>query len=511
MSFAALKKFRFRGGIHPEENKSASEGNAIESLPLAPKLYVPVQQHIGKPAEVEVEVGSYVQKGQLLAHQQGFISAPVHAPSSGTVVAVDKFPAPHPSGLPVKMVVIETDGKEQWIDRIPVADPFALEAADIANRVALAGIVGMGGATFPAAVKLKASERSAINTLIMNGAECEPYLTCDDRLMQERADEVVGGARLMQKALGANKVVFVIERNKPTAIAAMELASQTFPDISIAAVPTRYPMGSEKQMIQAATGEEVPAGGLGADIGVMVHNVGTAYAVWRALKHGEPSISRVVTVTGGAVNSAHNYEVPVGTPVSYLLEAAGGTAEETDRLLMGGPMMGQVMPNPDIPVVKGLNGIVALSPAEVRPDSSTACIRCGRCVSACPIGLMPLEMASRARQDDLKGALSFGLVDCIACGSCAWVCPSHIPLVHYFNYAKGVLAERDRAEHKARETRKLAGIKTERLERIKREKEEEAARKKAEREAKKKAREAAKAAKEAAADNKDNPPEAQAS
>lgn len=507
MSLSAFKKFRFRGGIHPDDNKSASEASAIESLPLAKKLYVPVQQHIGKPAEVEVEVGDCVLKGQLLAHQQGFISAPVHSPSSGWVVAVDKFPAPHPSGLAVKMVVIETDGKDQWIDRIPVADPFALDAGDIANRVAQAGIVGMGGATFPSAVKLKSSERSTIETLIMNGAECEPYLTCDDRLMQERSSEVIDGARLMQRALQAKKVVFVIERNKPIAIAAMELASHAYADISIAAVPTRYPMGSEKQMIQAATGEEVPAGSLGADIGVMVHNVGTAYAVWRALKHGEPSISRIVTVTGGAVISAHNYEAPIGTPVSYLLKAAGGTAEETDRLLMGGPMMGQVMPNPDIPIVKGLNGVVALSQAEVRPDDATACIRCGRCVSACPIGLMPLEMASRARRDDLKGALSFGLIDCIACGSCSWVCPSHIPLVQYFNYAKGVLAERDRAEHKARETRKLAEIKTERLERIKREKTEEAARKKAEREAKKKAREAAKATKEAAA-KKDNPPEA---
>lgn len=482
-----MKLFRIRGGVHPEERKEATAQRPIEAVPLPALLRIPLQQHIGAPAEPVVRMGERVLKGQLLANSQGMISAPVHAPTSGRIVRIGGYTAPHPSGLPVRTITLEPDGKDQWIGLEGVDDPFALEPEAISTRVAAAGIVGMGGATFPAAVKLNLRRRYRLRLLVINGAECEPYLTCDDRLMQEQAAEVVDGIRIMAHALGVTRALVAIEDNKPRAQEAMRMACQGDPVVSVAGVPTRYPMGSEKHLVQALTGLETPARGLTADIGVVVHNVATAFAVHEAIRFGKPLLERVVTVSGGAVRTPRNLRTLLGTPVEHLLKLCGGTAAEPERLLSGGPMMGQVLPSVRVPVVKGCNGILALTPDEVRSERAMPCIRCASCVGACPSGLVPLEMAAYIRAGDLEGAARFGLADCIACGSCAYVCPSRIPLVQYFNHAKGEVAARERARVKQEETRRLAAQKSERLERMAQVKREALARRKAEMAARKQA------------------------
>lgn len=481
-----MKLFRFRGGVHPEGRKQSTAGLPIDTLPLPARLYLPVQQHIGAPGEPVVRPGERVRRGQLLAHSQGNLSAPIHAPAAGTVVAIEPFTAPHPSGLAVRTIILETDGLEGH-EPEPACDPFTLSPGEIAARVGAAGIVGMGGATFPAAVKLNLGSRSHVHTLVINGGECEPYLTCDDRLMREQPEAILDGVRIMLRALGANEARIAIEDNKPQALESMTEAARLIGNIEVCSVPTRYPMGSEKQMIQALTGREVPAGKLSADIGVMVHNVATAHAVHRALRHGQPLTSRVVTVGGGAVRRPRNLLVPLGTLVSDLIEACGGLKEIPARLLTGGPMMGQVLPHARVPVVKGTNGIIALTAREIGAGGTGPCIRCARCVEACPCGLMPLEMAARARSGDLDAALDYGLGDCISCGSCSYVCPSNIPLVQYFNFAKGALADRREQQRRVEETRRLAEARRKRIEDQEREKAEAAARRKAEREAKQRA------------------------
>lgn len=486
-----MRLFKFRGGVHPDGHKQATACKAIETLPTPEYLYVPVQQHIGAPAEPEVNVADNILKGQLLAHSQGAVSAPVHAPTSGTVHAIENHPAPHPSGLPVKTIVIKSDGEDRWINSIAPIDPFQLSADEIAIRVGAAGVVGMGGATFPSAVKLNLRNRYTIHTLVINGAECEPYLTCDDRLMQENSEQIIDGIRIIQKALGATKVLVAIEDNKDIALTAMKSAVTNISDINITKVPTRYPMGSEKHLIQAVTGKEVPARALSADIGMIVHNVGTAYAVHRAVRYSRPLVSRVVTISGDAIHEPRNVEVPLGTRVSELIEFCGGYKETPSRLLMGGPMMGQTLPHEQVPIVKGTSGIVALSQQQIAEQLARPCIRCASCVNACPCGLLPLEMAARSKTGDFEGALNYGLMDCVSCGSCAYVCPSNIPLVQYFNYAKGELANKQRAQHKSTETKRLAEQRIARLEREKQAKAEAAAKRKAKKAADKAAKEKA--------------------
>lgn len=461
-----MKLFGLRGGVHPEALKHHTERLEIQRMPMPKRLYIPLQQHIGAPAKAEVEVGEKVEKGQLLARSQGMISAPIHAPGSGTIIEIEEHPAAHPTGLPVRTIVIETDVQERIFKNLTEAgDPFDLSAQQIAERVGQAGIVGMGGATFPSAVKLMPNPKNPIHTLIINGSECEPYLTCDDRLMQERPDDVLDGIRLIRHALQAKRAVLAIEDNKQAAFDAMQAAAAQSDGVEVIQIPSRYPMGWEKQLVQIITGQELPHGQLPGGIGVCVHNVGTAFAIYRTLRIDEPLISRVVTVSGGAVKNPQNVLVPIGTRVEDLIEFCGGLTETPARLVMGGPMMGQVMPHQQVPIVKGSSGILALTEHEIDDGPERPCIRCGRCVIACPVGLMPLEMGAKMRADDVTGTEALGVMDCIGCGCCSYVCPSKIPLVQYFNYAKGELQDRRNTKIKTSKTRQWAQNRTERLQR----------------------------------------------
>ena len=480
-------------GVHPDDRKRPAADAPLRTLPLPQRLYLPLQQHIGQAARPAVLVGQQVLKGQLLADAQGNVSARIHAPTSGTVVAIGEITAPHSSGLPVLAITLEADGMERAAE-VPVHDdPLTLEPAELSRRIAVAGVVGLGGATFPAAVKLALGQRSAVTTLLMNGGECEPYLSCDDRTMRDFAAEVVDGIRLMLRATGAANALVGIEDNKPEAIAKMIEAARSFPEVTVRALPALYPMGSERQLILMLTGREVPADARPSDIGVVVHNVGTARAVHRALRCAEPLTQRIVTVNGGAVANPGNIVVPIGALVSDVLAFAGlrGTPA---RLVMGGPMMGSALPHADVPVVKGTSGILAFDADEAAAHEPGPCIRCGSCLAACPMGLLPLEMAAQVRAGDLKRAAALGLADCMSCGCCAFVCPSRIPLVQFFSHAKGELSARERARLRNEASKRLAVARAERLEREAKEKAEAAARRKAERAAAKAAEAAAAAA-----------------
>jgi len=443
-----MNVFGIRGGAKVAGRKELTADACIEPMPIPRMLHVPLQQHIGEPAVPVVVVGSRVKKGQLIAASKGAVSAPVHAPTSGYVTRIGEYLAPHPSGLPVVTLSLEPDGRDEWAE---LPDPIDLETAtpkEIANRVSDAGVVGMGGAAFPSAVKLSMGERYDLDSLILNGAECEPYLTCDDRLMRERARETIIGIQYMMKALGVAKAYIAIEDNKPDSFWSMQEACTEGWGIETIYVPARYPMGSSKHLVQAITGRETPASGRTADLGVVVNNVATAYAVYEACYLGRPLISRIVTLSGKAVKHAANYDTLIGTPIADLVEQSGGLIEEPQELLMGGPMMGQPLPSLDVPVVKGTSGILALRRTEIPEQHVMPCIGCGSCVTVCPAGLQPMEMMSRIDHENVDGADEIGLRDCISCGSCNYVCPSHIPLVQFFSYGKGKLKDQD--ESKAR-------------------------------------------------------------
>jgi len=471
----STKPGAIRGGVHPEPRKEATADRPIDTdFPLPPMLYLALQQHVGQPAEPIIKVGDKVLKGQLLAVSQGNISAPVHAPTSGVIMDIMDYPSAHPSALPTPTLLLAPDGEERWMERREIGDPFSLDPEEISLRVGAAGVVGLGGAAFPSKVKLNLGRRTQIQTLLINGGECEPYLTCDDRLMRERAREVVDGILIMLHGLGSQQSIVGIEDNKPEAYEAMRLAAAELGQgkVRIALVPSLYPMGWDKQLIRYLTGKEVPAGGRATDVGVLMHNVGTAYAVQQAIRYAKPLISRVITVSGGAVGAPRNVDAPLGTPLSSLLDYCGYRPEDAVRFVMGGPMMGDALPHPNVPLVKGACGILALTREEVSASDAKSCIRCSRCVSACPVGLLPLEMMTRIRAGQLESALGYGLKDCISCGSCSYVCPSEIPLVHYFKYANGELLTRDQANHKADQTKRLS---EEKLARIERQKQEAAA------------------------------------
>lgn len=458
-----MKLFRIRGGVHPDDRKDLTADRPIESAGLPSVLRIPLQQHVGSPADPVVSAGDRVGKGQLLASAHDAISAPVHAPTSGEILEVGEHPAPHPSGLHTHTIALRPDGEDAWAELPPPLDPLTASPEAIAERVASAGIVGMGGGTFPSAVKLNLGTQFKLDTLVINGAECEPYLTCDDRLMRERAAAVVDGVQAMQRALGVPQAIVAIEANKPDALEAMRAAAVHEVGLRVMAMPTRYPLGSEKHLVHTLTGRETPAGALTATIGVVVYNVGTAFAVHEAVRLGRPLISRVVTVSGRALRQQRNLQVAIGTPVSFLLELCGGYAEEPARLLAGGPMMGQPLPSLDVPIVKGTNGVLALTHTEADPRPTMPCIRCGTCVAVCPCGLMPVEMVARIRHEDLDGAQEWGLMDCLSCGACAYACPSHLPLVQYFNYGKGKLRLQAQEKRKLETAKRLSEARTRRL------------------------------------------------
>lgn len=475
--------FRIRGGVHPNDRKHLTKDLPIEKIPMPPVLHLPLQQHIGAHAEPEVERGDKVLKGQVIARAKGMVSAPVHAPTSGTILGLHSYHSPTASGLRWQTITMRPDGFDRWIKRAPPLDPLTCRPEEISRRVAECGVVGMGGATFPSAIKLNLGDRHKLEQLVINGSECEPYLTCDDRLMQEKADQIVDGARIMAHSIGVEEVIIAIEDNKPRAIAAMREAAAKAPDTSVRVVPSHYPMGAEKQLIQTLTGKETPAGKLTADIGVVVHNAATAVAVHDAVRHGRPLIDRVVTVSGGAVARPRNIQAPFGTPIFDLLEFCSGLREEPEVILVGGPMMGQPIKSVHAPILKGTNGVLALTKAETASRARMPCIRCSSCVSACPAGLVPLEMAARVKKDEIDSAVQIGLMDCISCGACSYVCPSNIPLVQYFNYAKGRLKAIEEEQRKQRLTRKLAVLRAARLEEQMRAKKEAFAKRKAEQEA----------------------------
>ncbi|OUS04660.1 electron transport complex subunit RsxC [Gammaproteobacteria bacterium 42_54_T18] len=460
------------GGIHPAENKQQSLQTHIITAHIPAELVVPVQQHIGAPGKPCVEVGDKVLKGQMIAEANGFVSLPTHAPTSGEIIAIESRPVQHPSQIDGLCIIIKADNLDQWIDHNAINEYQSKERSDIINTIRQAGISGMGGAGFPSTIKLGIRPDTKIEQLILNSAECEPYITADDSLIQERADEVVAGLKIMQWLVKPQETLIGIEDNKPNAIAALKQATADS-DIEVVVVPTKYPSGGEKQIIYLLTGKEVASGGLPSDVGVICQNTGTAYAVNRAIHFGEPLISRITTVTGDAIKNKGNYEVLLGTPVDALLSQAGAKFDQTSRLIMGGPMMGFSIHNSAVPIVKVTNCLLAPTEKEIpEPDAEQPCIRCGNCTQVCPAGLLPQQLYWFSKSNELEKAKHFNLADCIECGACSFVCPSNIPLVQYFRFGKGQIRKQEAETAKADQARERFEFRQARLEKEDREKEE---------------------------------------
>jgi electron transport complex protein RnfC len=440
------------GGIHPEENKQQSNQQPISAAGIPEFLILPLSQHIGAPAEPIVNIGDHVLKGQCIATAKGFVSVPVHASSSGEVIAIEDRIIAHPSGMSAPCIVIKTDQQDQWIEHSGIEDYSSLEKKTLLNLIREAGIAGMGGAGFPAAVKLGVRDDQPIETLIINGTECEPYITSDDMLMRERAEQIIEGTKLLRHLINPSEATLIgVEDNKPEAIAALQKAAQGS-GIEIVSFPTKYPSGGEKQLIQILTGKEVPAGGLPAQVGIVCQNVGSVVAIYRAITFGEPLISRITTITGEACEQQKNLEVLLGTPIEYLLQLCGFNAKNCSRLIMGGPMMGFTLESTEVPVVKTTNCILAPTAKEIAPPTpAQACIRCGLCAEACPASLLPQQLYWFARGKEYEKLEEHNLKDCIECGACSFVCPSNIPLVQYYRASKADIRQRDleakNAEH----------------------------------------------------------------
>lgn len=467
----ALNLFKFHGGVKPNANKEISAGAPISAAPLPAQLVVPLHQHIGGTPHPLVHPGSRVLKGERIGAADGMISAAVHAPTSGVVTAIEPRPIPHASGLRAPCVVIEADGEDRWCERETLDLEIATDA-ELRDYLRDAGIVGLGGAVFPSHVKLRPAGATRIHTLIINGAECEPFITCDDRLMRERGPDIAQGAALMGRLLGAERILVGIEDNKPEAIAAMRAAA--LPGMEVVAMPTLYPAGGEKQMVRVLTGVEMRAGRRPTEFGIQCFNVGTAYRMHRAIAHGEPLISRIVTVTGN-VERPGNFEVAIGTPIEALVALAKPRADAS-RFIVGGPMMGFTLPSMAAPVVKATNCIIAASPQLLPPPPpEMPCIRCGSCAKACPAELQPFELYWFSRAKNFGKAQEYALFDCIECGCCAFVCPSHIPLVDYFRFAKSEIWMRERDKAAADSARDRYEFRIARQEREKQEKAEKLA------------------------------------
>ena len=429
----------FPRGIHLEYQKDKTKNLPIREMPAPKRVVIPLQQNLGCPNDPLVKVGDEVVEGQKIGEAQKFVGAPVHASISGKVVQIEKLP--NPCGFDVASVVIESQSTEYRVQSTDQRDLDELTPEEIRKIVREAGIVGLGGATFPTHVKLTPPKDKNIDTLIINGCECEPYITADHRIMLERCEDVVYGARAIAKAVGAEKIIIGIEDNKPDAIQKLKSEilnskSKTNSKFEIQMLKTKYPQGGEKQLIKAVLNREVPSGGLPLDVGVVVQNVGTAAAVAEAIRFGTPLIKRVITVTGSGVKNPQNLLVRIGTSFAEVVEQCGGLAVDATKIIMGGPMMGLAVSSLDLPVVKGTTCILVLNKKEAKVYEEKNCIRCGRCIKACPIGLMPNFIALYAKIKDWEKTEEYHVADCIECGCCAYVCPSRINLVQYFKVAK---------------------------------------------------------------------------
>ena len=439
MTMLLEKPVSIRGGIHLPRNKEQSLCAPIKRSGIPSRLTIPLRQHIGVSAIPSVKVGERVLKGQEIGRSQGLISAPIHAGSSGNVIDIGDYPVPNVSGMPEKCIVIETDGRDEWRPHEGInGDVFEASPADIQDRIRDAGIVGLGGAGFPSAVKMLPGLHHEIRLLILNAAESEPFIACDEALLQDKAKEVVLGTEIIRHAVQADEAVIGIEDNKPEAISALRQAMDEEAGVKLAVLPPIYPSGGEKQLVEALTGLEVPSQGLPLDIGIICYNVGTAYAVYNAVIHGEPLLSRIVTVAGAAIKQPANLEALIGTPVGDLIEECGGYIEDAEILLMGGPMMGFPLQHADLPVTKKSNCVIAAASTDAlaRKPSPMPCIRCGDCATACPVSLLPQQLYEFARSGDYQHMKEYKLMDCIECGCCSYVCPSHIPLVQYYQRSK---------------------------------------------------------------------------
>ncbi len=468
------KLYHFHGGIHPSEHKLESSELPSRPAPLPSRLVLPLHQHIGNGAKIAVQVGDKVLKGQLLASAQGMISAAIHAPTSGTITAIEPHVVPHPSALSGLCIHLVPDGEERWIAHAGF-DFRAIPKGELLDRLRDAGIVGLGGATFPTHVKYRLAPEQRIRTLVINAAECEPWITTDDRLMQEHAAEIVSGIQVLRHLSEPHEVLIGIEDNKPQAIAALRAACAGS-DIEVITIPTLYPSGGEKQLIKILTGLEVPSGGRPTNIGIACSNVATAFAVHRYVDQGEPLISRLITVTGN-VRTPQNFEVLIGTPLQELVQLAEPLSGSTGYIV-GGPMMGLHMDELDAPVVKATNCIIVKS-AQLFPAPPTImpCIRCTRCAKVCPAELQPQDLYWFAKAKNFGKTQEFNLFDCIECGACAYVCPSHIPLVQYYRFAKSEIWQREQEHQAAEIARERHDFRLARIEREKQEKAERLAQK----------------------------------
>ena len=429
----------FPGGLLLEPQKEITDRKMSILHPLPERMFLPLQQHIGLPAEPKVTAGDKVLKGQVIAQANGYVSVPVHASTSGKITDIGMYPTPNPLGEKALCIVLEPDGEDAWYEIKPTEKYDTVEPEQLQRLIRDCGIIGLGGAGFPAHVKLMEGVDNAVDTLIINGVECEPQITCDARLIQEKADYIVSGARMIRHAVQAEHCVIAVEDDMPAAYEA--LAALVDDDLELVRVPTRYPAGGEKQLIKALTGKEAPSGGLPIHIGIVIHNVATAAAVFRAVTRGEPIVSRYVTVTG-RVNNPINLQVLIGTPVKDCLETCGYEHREENKVIIGGPMMGVHVTNLNMPVIKTTNCIIIEE--NTAPLKEMPCIRCGNCADVCPAELLPQQLYWHTKAGELDAAKKYHLFDCIECGCCAYVCPSQIPLVHYYRQAKSQIAAEEK-------------------------------------------------------------------
>jgi len=442
-----LKTFP-KGGVHPAENKISAD-SPIKKLKLPEQVAIPVDQHMGAPAKPLVSKGDKVRTGQKIAESAGFISTNIHSSVSGTVLKIDKVM--DTTGYKQAAIIIKVEGDEwdESIDRSEdIVREFTAGPEDIVKKVLESGIVGLGGATFPTHVKLSVPKGKKADVFILNGAECEPYLTSDHRMMLEKGEELLTGMEIIMKALDVNKAYIGIENNKPDAIRHLEKIAADHKDIEVCALKTKYPQGGEKQLIKTLTGREVPSGGLPVDVGAVVHNVGTTFAVYEAVQKNKPLFERVVTVTGTGISGPSNFLVRIGTPVSALIEAAGGLPADCGKVINGGPMMGKALNTIDVPVTKGTSGILVIDSKGSNRREVQNCIRCARCVSVCPLGLEPYLLMSLAERSLWERCEQENILDCMECGSCSYTCPSARPLLDHIRLGKATIINLRKAKQK---------------------------------------------------------------